>query len=60
MVVLLESLDRRVRSAEDFVNAVHLPLLAVIGENGGSSHLLLAPPRSAVRALPRPPAAGVG
>jgi succinoglycan biosynthesis transport protein ExoP len=60
MVVLLESVDRRVRSAEDFVNAVHLPLLAVIGENGGSSHLLLAPPRSAVRALPRPPAAGVG
>src|SRR5437870_1373270 len=55
LVALLETQDRRVRSPEDLQSASRVPVLAVIGEGGRrSARLLLSPPGTVLRALPRP------
>ena len=54
LVALLERLDPRVRSAEDLVSAVQLPLLAVLSNDGKRAGLLPRPADTTLRALPRP------
>jgi len=56
LVALLERLDPRVRCGEDLMNALQLPLLAELGDEGRPAGLLLPAPAMAggVRALPRP------
>jgi hypothetical protein len=54
LVALLETQDRRVRSPEDLQSASRVPVLAVLGEEGKHARLLLGPPATVLRALPRP------
>ncbi|TLY73034.1 MAG: hypothetical protein E6K46_01915 [Gammaproteobacteria bacterium] len=55
LVALLETQDARVRSPEDLQSASRVPVLAVIGEEGKrGARLLLSPPATVLRALPRP------
>ena len=54
LVALLEKLDPRVRSAEDLVSAIQLPLLAVLSNDGKRTGLLPRPTAPVLPALPRP------
>jgi protein tyrosine kinase modulator len=54
LVALLETLDPRVRSAEDLARAMQLPLLAVLSNDGKRTGLLPRPAEPSMRALPRP------
>ncbi|HVH84543.1 MAG TPA: GNVR domain-containing protein, partial [Steroidobacteraceae bacterium] len=55
LVALLEKTDARVRSAEDLMFALQVPLLAELGDEGRPAGLLPSPaPADGVRALPRP------
>jgi len=55
LVVLLEMRDPLVRSAEDLLSMGEVPLLAVVGDAGAPSPLLLAGlPAAVLRALPKP------
>ena len=56
LAALLEMHDPRVRSPEDLQSASRVPVLAVLGEEGKRkrARLLLGPPATVLRALPRP------
>src|SRR2546430_17729275 len=56
LAALLEMHDPRVRSPEDLQSASPVPVLAVLGEEGKRkrARLLLGPPATVLRALPRP------
>lgn len=56
IVILMEILDRRVRSREDLDGGLNVPLLAVLNaRHSGGGPFLLGRPRGAGRALPSPP-----
>jgi polysaccharide biosynthesis transport protein len=54
LVVLLEMRDPLVRSAEDLLSLGEVPLLAVLGDAGEPSPLLLGGPAAGLGALPKP------
>jgi chain length determinant protein EpsF len=54
IVILMELLDRRVRSREDLEGGLNVPLLAVLDARLRAGPFLLGRPRGAGRALPSP------
>jgi succinoglycan biosynthesis transport protein ExoP len=55
LVILLETQDRRVRSAEDLLGVSRVPLLGVLSdERRRRARLLTGPPATVLRALPKP------
>jgi capsular polysaccharide biosynthesis protein len=54
LVALLEMRDPLVRSAEDLLSLGEVPLLAVLGDAGEPSPLLLGGPAAGLGALPKP------
>ena len=55
LVILLETQDRRVRSAEDLLSVSGVPLLGALSdERRRRARLLTGPPATVLRALPKP------